>query len=339
MELLKHRVDPEWAANLEISGERARCRWCVERIGLRELEQLLPEERQLLVSVRLVERDEVGKRMHPQPDSAGQVSIEVALEIEDEDDDLRVARVDFVDRGDVGGVDDDRSCISHRSDGSLEDGVGLVAGACDATARDANARAPEAVRVEELHVVGEDLAASGACRGIARIWQLTRDGAEHGGRVRDGARVRADGVLIVRDGHDAGTARKPNCRLDADDAINRSRAHDAAVRLGAEGDSCEVRRGRGARARARAAGVAVDCVGVVGLSATPGPAARRVDGAEVRPLAQVGLAEDDSAGGTKLGGHRGILEWGGADQGKRTGCRLHPIGGINVVFEQDWYPV
>src|SRR3989449_8111576 len=170
VELLKHRVDPEWAANLEISGERARCRWCVERIGLRELEQLLPEERQLLVSVRLVERDEVGKRMHPQPDSAGQVSIEVALEIEDEDDDLRVARVDFVDRGDVGGVDDDRSCISHRSDGSLEDGVGLVAGACDATARDANARAPEAVRAEELRVVGEGLAAGGACGGERRAW-------------------------------------------------------------------------------------------------------------------------------------------------------------------------
>src|SRR5437879_12303380 len=112
--------------------------------------------------------------MHPPPGSAWQVSIEVALESEDEGGDLRVARVDFVDRGDVGGVDDDRSCISHRSDGSLEDGVGLVAGACDATARDANARAPEAVRVEELHVVGEGPAAAGACRGVAATWQLTR---------------------------------------------------------------------------------------------------------------------------------------------------------------------
>src|SRR5207302_7471474 len=30
VELLKHRVDPEWAANLAISGERSRCRWHVE---------------------------------------------------------------------------------------------------------------------------------------------------------------------------------------------------------------------------------------------------------------------------------------------------------------------
>src|SRR5207244_12535378 len=104
--------------------------------------------------------------MHPQPDSAGQVSIEVALEIEDEDDDLRVARVDFVDRGDVGGVDDDRSCISHRSDGSLEDGAGLVAGAWDATARDANARAPEAVRPEDLREVGDAFPAGGAVGGM-----------------------------------------------------------------------------------------------------------------------------------------------------------------------------
>src|SRR6266540_2252384 len=69
------------------------------------------------------------------------------------------------------------------------------------------------------------------------------------------------------------------------------------VGLGADRDGGEVRRGCGARAGARAAGVAVDGVRVVALSAAARPAARGREAAKVGPLAQGGLPQDDGAGG------------------------------------------
>ena len=79
--------------------------------------------------------------------------------------------------------------------------------------------------------------------------------------------VRTDRVLRVRDRHDAGAAGQPDRRLDADDAVGVGRADDAAVGLGAERHGGEVRGRRRARSGARAAGVAIDAVRIVGLSA------------------------------------------------------------------------
>ena len=52
-------------------------------------------------------------------------------------------------------------------------------------------------------------------------------------------RVRAIGPAVswrVRDGDDAGPADQPDRRLDPDEAVRRGRAHDRAVRLGADAD-------------------------------------------------------------------------------------------------------
>ena len=71
--------------------------------------------------------------------------------------------------------------------------------------------------------------------------------------------------------------------------------HDRAVGLGADRGGAQAGRGRGARAGARAARVAVERIRVAALPAAPAPAARRVRRAEVGPLAHVRLAEQDRA--------------------------------------------
>ena len=91
----------------------------------------------------------------------------------------------------------------------------------------------------------------------------------------------------------------------------------------------------GGRARAGAAGVAVEHVGVAGLAAPAAPAAGRVEAAEVGPLAEVGLAEDDGAGGAQARGDGGVLVRRVADQRQRAGGGRHAVGGVDVVLEQD----
>src|SRR5205085_8848194 len=96
------------------------------------------------------------------------------------------------------------------------------------------------------------------------------------GRVRHGPGMRTYRILGMRDGDDAGAARQTDRRLERYDSVRIAGADDAAVRLGPERHRSKVRRCRSARARAGAAGVAVDAVRVVRLSAAARPAAHGV---------------------------------------------------------------
>ena len=78
-------------------------------------------------------------------------------------------------------------------------------------------------------------------------------------------------------------------------AVAARRRDDRAVGFGADGRRGQVGGDRGAGAGARAGRVAIERVRILRLPAAPAPAARRMRRAEVRPLAQVGLAEDDRA--------------------------------------------
>ncbi len=124
--------------------------------------------------------------------------------------------------------------------------------------------------------------------------------------------------------------------LDADDAVVGRRADDRAVGLGADGQGAEAGGDGHARARARAAGVAVQHVGVARLAADAAPAARGIAGAEVGPLAQVGLGQDNRARpsrslpATQLSLARiGIAQRRGAGRGR------HRIDGVDIVLEDD----
>ena len=88
----------------------------------------------------------------------------------------------------------------------------------------------------------------------------------------------------------------PSVGLNPDERGAVRGADDGAVGFGADRGGGEVRRDRGARSGARAARVAIECVGILRLPAAPAPAAGRMRRSKVRPLAQVRLAENHRAG-------------------------------------------
>ena len=57
-------------------------------------------------------------------------------------------------------------------------------------------------------------------------------------------------------------------------------------------------------------------------------------GTNVGPLAEIGFAEDNGAGGAQLLRYEGILGRPGADERERPGGGHHLVGGIDVVFDE-----
>ena len=130
------------------------------------------------------------------------------------------------------------------------------------------------------------------------------------------ATVRPIGPAVscdARDRDDAAAAHQTHGRLETDDAVHRRRTDDAAVRLGADRDRRQARGDRNRRARAGPARIAIEHVRVLRLSAARAPSRRGPRRAEVRPLAQIGPAENDDARVTKAANHEGV--------GLRDGCR------------------
>ena len=105
---------------------------------------------------------------------------------------------------------------------------------------------------------------------------------------------------------------------------------------------------RDRRARARAARVPGEAVGVPRRPAASAPAVeveprildrRRDEAAEVGPLGQVGLAQDHGACIAQPGDQPRVARDPAADQGERAGRRLHAVAGRDVVLDQDGDPV
>ena len=154
------------------------------------------------------------------------------------------------------------------------------------------------------------------------------------GDIGHRAAHRAGSVLRDRDRNDAAAADESHRRLQSDQSIHRRGADDAAVGLGADADRGQARRDRRAGAGARAAGIAIEHVGVLRLPAARAPAGRRPRRAEVRPLAEVRLAEDDGAGLAQARDDEGVLPRLVRRQRQRAG-RVHQAGDVDVVLQQD----
>ena len=251
----------------------------------------------LELGMGVVEVDQVLERLRVA--GAGvrlQVGGDVGLELAQQRRELGVGPVA---ERDVGRIDDGRAGGLERGDRVVHDrgDVRVDRDAVDLEAElapDADPGAVERVRVEELGVVGECVAGLLGRRRIGGI-DAGHRAQEHGG-VGHVAGHRPGGVLVGRDRDDAGPAQEAERRLDAGVGVGARGADDRTVGLGAHGRDREVGRGDDARARARAAWVAIEDVGHVRLAADPAPAARRRPGAEVRPLRQVGLPDDERAG-------------------------------------------
>ena len=82
---------------------------------------------------------------------------------------------------------------------------------------------------------------------------------------------------------------------------------------------------------------------VPGLAAAAAPPAGRAARAEVGPLAEVGLAQDDGAGLSEPGHQRRIGGRRSARHGQRARGGEHAVAGVDVVLEQhgnavEWPP-
>ncbi len=137
------------------------------------------------------------------------------------------------------------------------------------------------------------------------------------------------------DRDDTAAAHQSQRGLDAHHAADRRRRDDRAVGLGAHGQRGQAGGDRRAGAGTRAAAIAVERIRVAREATACAPAAHRLGRAHIGPLAQVGLADDDGAGGAQLRSHVGVAFGPHAGQRQRTGGRAHAVAGGDIVFQQD----
>jgi len=73
----------------------------------------------------------------------------------------------------------------------------------------------------------------------------------------------------------------------------------------------------------------------VRLPAAARPPAHRLEGAEVRPLGQVRLAEDHRSAGAQVGRDGGVAPGRRPNEREGAGGRLHLVARVDVVLEED----
>ena len=231
------------------------------------------------------------------------------------------------------GSTSDGALAPQHADRRLGQPVGGVAVAEELRPGHADPRAAEAGRVEELRVVR---LARGRRRGRGRVARVgARQSAPSSAAASATVRQSGPAVSWVCEiGMMPARLTSPTVGLMPDHAVGRRRADDRAVGLGADRHGPEVGRDRRGRAGARAAGVPVEHVRITALAAARAPAARRPGRADVGPLAHVGLAEQDRAGGPESRRHVRVLRRDRAFERQRAGGRGHPVGGVDVVLEQ-----
>ena len=116
----------------------------------------------------------------------------------------------------------------------------------------ADSRSLEAMLAEELRVLDWNVCWSreaalpsqrnSGSRGIAAVEAAALHYTQRYCCVGYRASVRTEGVLRMRDRHDASATCQAHCRLDADYAIGVRGTHNAAIRLRTERDRGEIRR-------------------------------------------------------------------------------------------------
>src|SRR5439155_7865150 len=111
----------------------------------------------------------------------------------------------------------------------------------DDIAHDPDASTAQPVEIEELRVIAEHLGTIAEGGGVPRVRSLAGDDSKDDGCVGHRAAVRADNILVVRDGHNAGAAGQPQRRLDTHDAVVVRRANYGTVGFGPERAGGEVR--------------------------------------------------------------------------------------------------
>ena len=164
----------------------------------------------------------------------------------------------------------------------------------------------------------------GARPGVVRV----RPGQhrEHGGRVGDVAGEHADAVERAAGREHAAGADEPAGRLQPDDPVHRGRHPARAGGVGAQGEGDDPGGDGDGAARARPAGDQIAAEHALG-SAVRGAGAVEAGG----ELVEVGLADDDRAGGEQPGDAGGVPVRGVGE--RRAGGRGGEPGDVDVVLD------
>lgn len=170
-----------------------------------------------------------------------------------------------------------------------------------------------------------------ACRRIGRV--ATGDRVEQQGCIGDRASHRTGSVLARADGHHMGAADHADGRLETDNTVHAGGARDRSVCLGADRCPRHARRHRRAAARRRSAWVPVGGVGVPRLPTDRAPATGGIPRTDVRPLAEIGLAENYPASRPQARYQRRITASPVVGQ-RQASRRGGPFARLDVVLHQ-----
>ena len=263
-----------------------------------------------------------------------QIGVQIGLQLVHEYGQLRV--IEFADGFDLSRIHNRRARASNRINRRIHQCVYRVVEA-EILAHHANLRALQAFRVKVARVVDERLALAPRRGGVLGIHSRQR--AQQNCRIRDSACHRTRAVLRMRNRNYAGAAYQTHRRLDPYNSIGRRWADDRPVGFCSNGNRTQIRGNRGARSRARAAGVAIQHVWISGQPAASAPPAGRMAGTDVGPFTQVRLAQNDRACCTQTLHDKRILERLGSNHRQRTRRGCHAVRCVDVIFNQHRNPM
>ena len=261
---------------------------------------LLAEVRHLALALALVERDELLQRVDATRDWPERASDSVQTRLELVEQDLELAVVQTSPRS---GYRRDRRSTAPRSlhaRRSPPRSAGRPRGCSRRIAlRATPMRAPFSAPASRTGSVVS--APSASRRFVARIAGVARR-PSRASSIAASATVRAIGPAVSCEcaiGMMPARLTRPSVGLMPTMPLAARRTDDRSVGLGAHADGREVGRDRDAACRSSSRTDSDRARTGSHLPAAPAPAARRLRRAEVRPLAQVGLAEDHGTGGAQ----------------------------------------
>src|ERR1019366_9597476 len=189
--------------------------------------------------------------------AASKIARKVRLKFVVEDGEL--ALVELANGGNVGGIDDLSASMLHLADKRVHELVNRIVEA-EIFAHHSQARAFQSRGIEELCVVGGELALTVSGCGVLRIPPC--HGTEKNGDIPHGASHRTRRVLTVRDRNDAAATDKPNRRFKPCQTVHTRRTDDRPVRLRAHTGNAEIRGDSSSRPGARSTRIAVESIRV-----------------------------------------------------------------------------
>ena len=331
----QHRVDPLLPRQPQRFRAAPKIFGIGEAIGLFGFEEsLLLEERHFRRLVRVVERDHLRERPRGHRFwRGGEISVEIGLQFDMQH--LSLGRADSVELG-LFDIDQHRALrLQHAERGFIlrlqhRGHVGMQHGDAHTLQRGGLQGVNEARR----------------CRAIFGLTRRRRIGGvepDHPGEqdsgITNAARHRPRRILTMADRHDMRAADPTERRLQPDQPVHRRRANDRSVGLGPHRRRREARRDRRARPARRSTTRPVERVRIAHQPADRAPPADRIGGADIRPFAEVGLAQNHRPLRAQIGDERRVAQRDIVFERQAPRSGRDRVFGFDIILDQHRHAV